>query len=378
VSKTSRTQVWLEGLGDWAWPGRAAPETPLPPSWVPAVPPPIGYALAGEGAGVALPARSRLARRSLLAAGLLSALLAVGAALALRDPRALERLLGLRAPSESAIAKFATAPRPPARPLPPLRELSEDGAGSVIATSSFASAALDGRGSFIVYLPPGYYSSTTTRYPVLYLLHGRNGHADAFLEIGIRRTLDRLIGAGSIPPMIAVMVQDLPGLNNWRDIGRRHSATYVVEVQELIDRMLRTDARRSGRAIAGSSMGGFGAMHVALANPYRFAVVESWLGYFNNLEGELRRDAPVISRLGLHAFVYGAEADPVALPEEDPLFAEQLREAGAQAESAVFPGGHSLEKVKAHLAAGLAFAGSSLIDAQRHEAVEEAHARWRA
>jgi len=37
-------------------------------------------------------------------------------------------------------------------------------------------------------------------------------------------------------------------------------------------------------------MGGFGAMNVALSNALRFAVVESWLGYFNHLGDELEAD----------------------------------------------------------------------------------------
>ena len=41
-------------------------------------------------------------------------------------------------------------------------------------------------------------------------------------------------------------------------------------------------------------------MNVALANPYRFGVVESWLSFFNGLEGDLHADRPVIARLGLH------------------------------------------------------------------------------
>jgi S-formylglutathione hydrolase FrmB len=122
-------------------------------------------------------------------------------------------------------------------------------------------------------------------------------------------------------------------------------------------------------------MGGFGAMHVALAYPYRFAVVESWLGFFDNLGGELSKDQSVLSRLGLHAFLYGAEADPVANPEEDPAFAAELRAAGADAHSAVYPGGHSLEKVSEHLDDMLLFAGHSLDDAQRWATVEEARPR---
>jgi len=248
--------------------------------------------------------------------------------------------------------------------------VSHDRAGSSIDRSSFTSASLGGRGSFLVYLPPGY-ASTTAHYPVIYLLHGRNGHATAFLEIGIQKSLDRLIARHAIAPMIAVMIQDRGGLNNWRDLGARHSATYVVEVQDLIDRMLPTIATRAGRAIAGSSMGGFGAMHVALANPYRFAVVESWLGYFNNLGRELSSDRPILARLGLNAFLYGAVADQATDPEQNPAFAAELRAAGAHATSRIYPGDHSLRKVGEHLDSMLLFAGRSLRAAQHRTVAEE-------
>ena len=48
------------------------------------------------------------------------------------------------------------------------------------------------------------------------------------------------------------------------------------------------------RAIAGFSMGGYGAMNLALSNPYRFGVVESWIGFFNGLEGVLHADRPLL------------------------------------------------------------------------------------
>jgi enterochelin esterase-like enzyme len=373
----SRTQLWLESLGDWAWPGRAAvaEALPLPPSWVPAFPPRLEAAVASSPHSGSVPWRGRATPRRLLLITLLSALAAVCSALALKGLGGLEGVLGARLPSRpTPAARTNASSTAPARPLPTLVSVSHDSAGSSIDRASFTSAALPGHGSFLVYLPPGY-ASTTRHYPVLYLLHGRNGHAPAFLEIGIQEALDRLITHKAIPPMIAVMIQDRSGLNNWRNVGRRHSETYVVEVQELIDRMLPTIPTRAGRAIAGSSMGGFGAMHVALANPYLFAVVESWLGFFNNLDGELRADRPILSRLGLHAFLYGAEADPVAEPAENPAFAAELRAAGAQAESAIYPGGHSLEKTREHLDAMLLFAGRSLRDARRRAAVEAAQRR---
>jgi S-formylglutathione hydrolase FrmB len=170
----------------------------------------------------------------------------------------------------------------------------------------------------------------------------------------------------AIPPMIAVMVQDRNTLQNWQ----WHSADYVIEAQELVDRMLPTKATRAARAIAGNSKGGFGAMHIALANPTRFSVVESWLGYFNHLDRELARDRPLLSRLGLHAFLYGAKGDQAADPSEDPAFAAALREAGAQAESAIYPGNHSLMTVAEHLEDMLLFAGRSLRNEQLRGAVD--------
>ena len=339
----------------------------MPPAWVPALPPALDPA-AGAGA----PADARRLARRLLLAGLLGALALVSLLLAVGRPQ-WEQLIGAGgAPGSQAPAIAAGAGT--AVPLPTLVPVSSDAAGSSIDRASYASPSLDGQGSFFVYLPAGY-ASTTSRYPVVYMLHGRNGHAEAFLEIGIQSTLDRLIAAHAIPPMIVVMIQDRPGLANWRNIGARHSENYVVEVQELVDRMLPTIPARSARAIVGSSMGGFGAMHVALSNPYRFSVVESWLGYFNHLGGELRSARPVISHLGLHAFLYGAEEDPVAVPEEDPVFAAQLRSAGATAEGVIYSGGHSLEKVRAHLDHGLLFAARSLRAAQLRDAAEEAARR---
>ena len=367
--KASRSQLWLESLGDWAWPGRApAAEALLAlPSWVAASPPRLEPAVAASQHSGWAPSRGRPTPRALLLAGLLGALAAVCGALALKGSLTLDRIIGTPVASRPVPADTSGAGATAGAPLPGLVPVSHDSAGSAIDRASFRSSALAGEGSFLVYLPPNY--TSVDRYPVLYLLHGQDGHATAFLEVGLQHRLDRLIERGAIPPMIAVMIQDRSGLDNWRNVGRRHSETYVVEVQELIDRMLPTIATRAGRAIAGSSMGGFGAMHVALANPYRFAVVESWLGFFDNLGGELRADRPILSRLGLHAFLYGAEADPVALPEEDPAFAAELRAAGAQAKSAIYPGGHSLEKVREHLDAGLLFAGRSLRDAQRRAAV---------
>ena len=164
-----------------------------------------------------------------------------------------------------------------------------------------------------MYLPAGYASTTSTT-RCCTCSRGDDQSDSAFLQIGLQGQLDRLIAQHVIPPMIAVMIQGGPGSNNWRNAGGARYESYILEVQELIDRTLPTVPARDARAVIGDSMGGYGAMNVALANPYRFGVVESWLSFFNGLEADLRADRPVISRLGLHAFVYGGRAGPHRQP----------------------------------------------------------------
>src|SRR5256885_1417067 len=72
-------------------------------------------------------------------------------------------------------------------------------------------------------------ASTAGDSPVISRRQGQIVHAPAFLEIGIQSSRARLIAHKSIPPMIAVMIQDRTSLENWRDLGSRRSASYVAE-----------------------------------------------------------------------------------------------------------------------------------------------------
>jgi enterochelin esterase-like enzyme len=366
VMKPSRTQMWMESLGDWSWPGQggAVAAEVLPPPWVPVFPP-------RREPAVALPAgrvsRRAVRARRILIAVLLSALAVVCGALALDGRLGVERVLGVTQPRPPVAEVFTNAAELHALlSLPTLQQVSQDAAGSTIDTATYRSPALHGQGSFLTYLPPGY-AATNTRYPVIYMLTGTDQPNSAFLEIGLQDRLDELIASHAIAPVIAVMIQGGPGSNLWRNHGSAGYESYVLEVQQLIDRMLPTIPARGARAIVGDSMGGYGAMNTALSNPYRFAVVESWLGFFNGLGSDLRNDRHVFSRLGLHALVYGGESDHIANPAEDMPFAAALRRAGATATGAVYPGEHSMATLEAHLSSMLEFAGRAFAKALPRE-----------
>lgn len=125
---------------------------------------------------------------------------------------------------------------------------------------------------YYVYLPAGY-EGGQERYPAIYLLHGRGSTMAEWARIG--RDLDRLAATGEIPPMIAVM-PDAPwsqrasyfvdSAYTGPDPGRPVETAFITELIPHVDATYRTIADRSGRAAAGYSMGGYGALRYALVH----------------------------------------------------------------------------------------------------------------
>jgi enterochelin esterase-like enzyme len=160
------------------------------------------------------------------------------------------------------------------------------------------SPALGGRSQqVLVYLPPGYDSNRLRRYPVLYLLHGFPGRPLAMLEtLGTGVIEDELVAQGKMQPLILVIPNGSTGFfddKEWANGIHRGQGweTFVArDVVRAIDRRYRTIARGAGRAIAGLSEGGYGAINIGFHHPGLFRVLESWSGY-------MRAD-PIVSIFG--------------------------------------------------------------------------------
>ena len=126
-----------------------------------------------------------------------------------------------------------------------------------------------------IYLPD--VGSSESRLPVAYLLHGLGGGRHEWRRDGrVADTLDRLIAAGELAPLIAVMPE---AGKSWYVDSARFGGEGDYEraiVQDLIPGIDATyptvgDARH--RAIAGNSMGGHGALRLAFGHPDLFASV---------------------------------------------------------------------------------------------------------
>lgn len=139
-----------------------------------------------------------------------------------------------------------------------------------------------------IYTPPGYESGNSS-YPVLYLLHGMGGDEEAWPTLGrATQIIDNLIAGGKAKPMIIVMPngnvaqEAAPGessegfykpafrLPNTMD--GKYEETFI-DIINFVDKNYRTVRNKSGRAIAGLSMGGFHSFHISRYYPDTFDYV---------------------------------------------------------------------------------------------------------
>lgn len=146
------------------------------------------------------------------------------------------------------------------------------------------SAAL-GRSMHYRVLLPSNYDASLQRYPVLYLLHGLGGNYTDWSTRSNVAEYSRML------PLIIVMPDGETGwYTNAADGSARFEDYILTDLQADVVKKFRTINSRYGRAIAGLSMGGYGAMKMALKRPAAFSVAASFSGAFNaTRQGELER-----------------------------------------------------------------------------------------
>ena len=136
-----------------------------------------------------------------------------------------------------------------------------------------------GVGHASVYLPPGYVEGGDKRYPLILLLHGLGGSDRDFVgAMSVTGMLDHSIAQGRLSPVIAVMPDGDNGYwSDWPDTRAEHRFESMV-VRDLLAWIPTRFATSTRRAIVGVSMGGWGALSMALRHRKLFAAVASLSG----------------------------------------------------------------------------------------------------
>ena len=205
-----------------------------------------------------------------------------------------------------------------------------------------------------VWRPPGPDSAAI---PVVYFLHGYPGEARDCFSAGMATLLDERLREGYPPFVVAC-----PDGN-----GSAHSdtewANAIDGTDQVMSRVTGADIaavegahRRPAalRVIAGFSMGGYGAMNIAMQNPGLFGSVVSISGYFvtNDLsgmfggrQGALARNDPSAhpaAARGMHVILEEDAGDPLQLVRGQAAWmAGLLATAGVPAVLRVMPGSHT-------------------------------------
>jgi S-formylglutathione hydrolase FrmB len=221
-------------------------------------------------------------------------------------------LAALLAPLAEATAARAQAPATPARtrPAPPAgrKDEKKEEVSRRHETVRFESKLVGAPLPYNVVLPADYGrdSSKHKRYAVLYLLHGLGGGAGDWVS-----ERARLAEHAAAYPFIIVVPE---GRDGWYTDSatvpnEKFESYFVEELIPDVDRRFRTLAAREGRAVAGLSMGGYGALKFGLKHPALFAFAGSMSGALGAAswlpdERMLQFVRPSIAR------VYGPASEP--------------------------------------------------------------------
>lgn len=149
-------------------------------------------------------------------------------------------------------------------------------AGSRVEYKTFPSKLLSRDIRYGLYLPSSYASGNQC-YPVLYFLHGMNenemrwstrGQTDLMLD---KMVADRKIGEF----IVAVPFGANSFYTNTRAGDERWEDMIVTEFIPMLESAYRVSTSRQTRGISGISMGGYGALKIAMKNPGSFGSVSA-------------------------------------------------------------------------------------------------------
>jgi len=149
--------------------------------------------------------------------------------------------------------------------------------GRLVYWTDVRSAFLGPTRNVEIWLPPGYDSSTSARYPVLYMSDGQNLFdpriANTGVDWGVDEAVVRLVRRGVIPPIIVVGVwssaERSAEYSPWH--GAPQYARFLIEeLMPRVNREFRTLTGPANTAAMGSSMGGLLSFFLVAHHPEAF------------------------------------------------------------------------------------------------------------
>jgi S-formylglutathione hydrolase FrmB len=174
---------------------------------------------------------------------------------------------------------------------------------------------------YCVLLPPSYDSEKTRHYPILYLLHGLGDNDQFLIHSGGMNLVEDLWEQHAIGEFL--IVTPAAGASfyiNSRDGQRRYEDFFLQELIPGVEKRYRAQVGRGSRGIAGISMGGYGALHIAFRHLQLFAAVGAHsAALIEKLPNINAQNSRQISQLRVLGEAFGSPFDAAFWNKNDPL-----------------------------------------------------------
>ena len=157
-------------------------------------------------------------------------------------------------------------------------------AGPVAATgrvecNSIRSAVLGQAVRYCALLPSSYDTDKARRYPALYFLHGLGDNEQSLVNMGGWNLVENLREKGKVGEFLILAPDGGRSFYiNSRDGRVRYEDFFIREFVPAMEKKFRVKPGRASRAITGVSMGGYGALHMAMKYPQMFGAVSAHMG----------------------------------------------------------------------------------------------------
>jgi S-formylglutathione hydrolase FrmB len=189
-----------------------------------------------------------------------------------------------------------------------------------VECNSLRSKILSHAVPYCVVLPPSFDADKTRHFSILYFLHGLGDNEQFFVHSGAWNLTEDMREKGELKDfLIATPEAGASFYINSKDGQERYEEFLLQEFFPFIEKHYRVAPGRRHRAIAGISMGGYGALHLAFHHPQLFVSVSAHSAALIEKLPAFLGPVPISPRSRILGGVFGSPPDPAFWDRNSPI-----------------------------------------------------------